>query len=110
MSQGADAEADPPTHHMPFGDVEAVRWFRLAAEQGRPSAQAMLGAHYARGQGVPLDWVYAYMWSNLAAAQGFSSAQQLKDLLVEDMTREQIAEAQRLSREWIAEHPQDGGN
>ena len=26
------------------------------------------------------------------------------------MTREQIAEAQRLSREWIEAHPQDGGN
>ena len=26
------------------------------------------------------------------------------------MTLEQIAEAQRLSREWFETHPQDGGN
>ena len=51
----------------------------------------------------------AYMWSNLAAAQGYGDAQEFKDAIEEDMTREQIAEAQRLSREWIEAHP-PGGN
>ena len=49
------------------------------------------------------------MWWNLAAAQGDEDAQELKDLIEEEMTREQIAEAQRLSREWIEAHP-PGGN
>ena len=33
-------------------DAEAVRWYRLAAEQGHASAQFNLGVMYARGEGV----------------------------------------------------------
>ncbi len=51
----------------------------------------------------------AYMWFNLAAAQGDQAAPRDKDILEQQMTREQIAEAQRLSREWIEAHP-PGGN
>ena len=46
----------------------------------------------------------AYMWWDLAAAQGVEDAQDNKDIAESRMTREQIAEAQRLSREWMAEH------
>ena len=47
----------------------------------------------------------AYMWFNLAAAQGNEDAENDKDAMERQMTREQIAEAQRLSREWIGAHP-----
>ena len=44
----------------------------------------------------------AYMWFNLSAAQGHSVAPLSKDFLeAAVMTRERIAEGQRLSREWI---------
>lgn len=89
--------------------VEAERWYRLAAEQGHVSAQYNLGVMYASGEGVPLDIVRAYMWWDVAASQGEEGAQRLKDITEEEMTREQIAEAERLSREWIEEHP-PGGN
>ena len=56
---------------------------------------------YAQGLGVPEDIVLAYMWWNLAAAQGSENAQENKDIIEQRMTREQIAEAQRLSRERI---------
>ena len=49
------------------------------------------------------------MWYNLAAAQGNEYARGNKEILEERMTREQIAEDQRLSREWIQAHP-PGGN
>ena len=64
---------------------------------------------YANGEGVPEDYVLAYMWWNLAAAQGYEDAQGNKDRLEQRMTREQIAEAQRLSREWLEANP-PGGN
>ena len=80
----------------------------LAAEQGLAAAQTYLGNMYARGEGVPTDFVLSYMWLNLSAAQGEQLARGNRDMLVEQMTREQIAEAQRLSREWIETHPQDG--
>ena len=52
----------------------------------------------------------AYMWFNLSAAQGHSVAPLSKDFLeAAVMTRERIAEGQRLSREWIEAHP-PGGN
>ena len=95
---------------VPEDDAEAVRWYRLAAEQGHASAQLNLGFMYSNGEGVPEDLVYAYMWYNLSAAQGHEMAQENKDIIEQRMTREQIAEAQRLSREWIETHPQDGGN
>ena len=86
-------------------DAEAVRWYRLAAEQGDMTAQLRLGFMYANGEGVPEDTVLSYMWWNLAAAQGHDVARGLKDILEEEMTRDQIAEGQRLSREWIEAHP-----
>jgi hypothetical protein len=42
------------------------------------------------------------MWFNLAAAQRFRQAEINRDFLAERMTREQIAEAQKLAREWKA--------
>ena len=93
---------------VPEDDAEAVRWYRLAAEQGLAAAQLNLGGSYANGEGVPEDHVLAYMWLNLSAAQGFEMAQENKDIIEQLMTREQIAEAQRLSREWIAAHPPSG--
>ena len=49
------------------------------------------------------------MWYNRAAAQKNEIAQENKDIIEQRMTREQIAEAQRMSREWIEAHP-PGGN
>jgi hypothetical protein len=94
---------------VPEDDVEAVRWYRLAAEQGYAVAQNNLGLMYYNGEGVREDNVLAYLWFNLAAAQGNENAQGNKDFVEQRMTRAQIAEAQRMSREWIAAHP-PGGN
>ena len=94
---------------VPEDDAEAVRWYRLAAEQGYAIAQNNLGFMYREGRGVPEDDVLAYVWYNLAAAQGNETAQSNKDRAERRMTPEQIAEAQRLSTEWIEAHP-PGGN
>ena len=94
---------------LPEDYAEAVRWYRLAAEQGDVNAQYNLGAMYGNGDGVPEDIVFAYMWWNLAAAQGDEVAQENKDIIEQQMTRAQIAEAQRLSREWLEAYP-PGGN
>ena len=81
-------------------DAEAAKWIRKAADQGEPDAQHILGLLYYNGQGVPQDYVHAYMWLNLSAAQGYSKAQTTRDELAEKMTPTQIAEAQRLAKEW----------
>ena len=43
-------------------DAEAVKWFRLAAEQGNAFAQGMLGYMYADGSGVAQDHAEADKW------------------------------------------------
>ena len=76
---------------------EAVRLYRLAAEQGVAEAQANLGLMYVTGQGVAQDMVRAYMWFDLAAALGNDSARKNRDLAAESLSPEQIAEAKRMA-------------
>jgi uncharacterized protein len=80
--------------------AEAVRWYRLAADQGVATAQTALGLMYEGGRGVPQNYVLAHMWFDLSAARGFRHAAELRDLLIDRMTPAQIAEAQKLAREW----------
>ena len=85
--------------------TEAAKWYRLAAEQGNAEAQRSIGVMYAEGQGIPQDYVLAHKWLNLAAAQGGTTrdtAVKIRDLVASKMTPEQIAEAWRLTREWMA--------
>ena len=79
-------------------DKEAVKWYRKAAEQGNADPQFLLGVMYALGRGVLEDSVAAYAWWNIASTNGNSDARSNKDKLAKQMTREQIAEAQKLSR------------
>ena len=91
--------------------VEAVRWWRLAAEQGEARAQDRLGSMYYEGRGVVQDYVQAHMWRNLAASQQTTEERkrsvEARDALADLMTPAQLAEAQRLAREWDEAHPRD---
>lgn len=55
--------------------TEALRLYRLAAEQGDPEGQNGVGACYAKGAGVGRDDREAAKWFRLAAEQGFAKAQ-----------------------------------
>ena len=96
---------------VPQNDAEAVRWYRLAADQGHADAQYNLGVRYANGRGVPQDDVQAHMWYNLAASRSTGEDRELavenRDRARARMTAEQVADAQRLAREWDAAHPRE---
>ena len=81
-------------------DTEAVKWYRRAADQGEAWAQTSLGVMYARGQGVSRDYISAYVWFDLSAAQGDQAAASNRDAAARRMTPAQIAEAQKLARQW----------
>ena len=85
---------------VPEDDAEAVRWYRQAAEQGLASAQSNLGVMYANGEGVPEDDIQAYAWISIASAQGKENSKNAKEILTREMTRAEIAEAQKLSRKY----------
>jgi uncharacterized protein len=75
-------------------------WFQKAAEQGHPVAKLFLRVMYAEGRGVPQDDVRAHMWFSLSTAQGEQRAVKALDMAERRMTPAQIAEAQKLARDW----------
>lgn len=87
---------------VPQNYGEAVKWFRMAAHQGDTQAQRSLGKMYAKGQGVPKDFIKAHAWLNLAAAQGreFNTGAALaREELEKRMSAAQILKAQELAAE-----------
>jgi|ERR1039457_4950153 TPR repeat protein len=85
---------------MTQDDAQAMMWFRRAAEQGKAEAQCNLGGMYYEGQ----DYVQAMMWYFIAKASGTTIANESLQELEPLTTPVQIAEAQRMAREWQAAH------
>lgn len=85
-------------------DVRDTDDCRRAAEAGLVEAQFNLGLMYSTGQGLPQDYVLAHKWFNLAAMSGNVEAREIRAELARDMTAGEIAEAQRLAREWKRGH------
>ena len=91
---------DSMGHYPQAGIAEAER----AAAGGTSEALYQLGLIYSTGNGVPQDYVIAHKWFNLAAMNGSREARGIRAEIARDMTPEQIAEAQRLAREWRQTH------
>lgn len=108
---------------VPQNLVEAIKWYRLAADQGSIHAQVNAGYMYMNGLGGPKDYVQAYYWSSLASsisvvpslklhtpsqikseANAREVATRNKSSVAALMTADQIAEAERLTKEWLAAH------
>lgn len=85
---------------LPQDYQEALRWCGLAAAQGHGRAMFIIGRLYHTAHGVPHDLVRAHMWYNLATAHGYEDGKKWRDRVADDMSASQIAEAQKLAREW----------
>ena len=84
---------------------QAASWYRRAADQGDAEAQYNLGLMYYYGHAAPKDYVEALKWITIAAA--YSTEKETRDhiarnrdIVANKMTPAQIAEAQKLAREW----------
>lgn len=82
-------------------DVDALTQYESDARQGRADALYNLGLAYSTGQGVGVDFVAAHKWFNLAALRGVEEAKRWRATISSEMNNSQIAEAQRLAREWL---------
>ena len=60
-----------------------------------------LGLRYSTGKECPVDFVTAHKWLNLAALRGNASAREYRKELAEEMSKAEVAEAQKLAREWL---------
>ena len=82
-------------------DVDALTQYESDAKQGRADALYNLGLAYSTGQGVGVDFIAAHKWFNLAAVRGVEEAKRWRAQISAEMNNSQIAEAQRLAREWL---------
>ena len=86
---------------VPQDYQQAVRWYTKAAEAGYVQAQTDLGRMYYLGKGVAKNYVLAHKWLNLSLSK---FREPVTALLFEEieshMTPAQVAEAQKLAREW----------
>jgi hypothetical protein len=85
-------------------EFSPLELFERSAEAGRHDALFELGLMYAAGRNVEVDLVEAHKWFNLAAVRGNEEARRYRAELARDMTREEIAVAQRQAREWLRSH------
>jgi hypothetical protein len=90
---------------IPQDYAEAAKWYRLAAEQGHAYGQATVASMYAKGRGVIQNYVLAHMWFDLAAARMPPGEERElavgnRDKIEKRMRLEQVAEAQRLAKQW----------
>jgi uncharacterized protein len=75
-----------------------------AALAGTSDALFQLGLMYCVGRDVDMDLIEAHKWFNLAALRGNDEAKRYRLEISRDMSKAEIARAQRLAREWMATH------
>jgi S1-C subfamily serine protease len=94
-------------NRVPKDYAEAFKWTYKAADQGNVDAQYGVGLFYLIGSGVSKDNIEAYKWFNLSSARGNQLAKTRLEELEQQMTMEQISEAQTLSREYKPGQPSE---
>lgn len=78
-------------------DRRAFEWYLRSSMKGHPGAQSGVGWYYEVGRGMEApDLVRAYMWYVLSAIGGDPDAAISQEEVVKKMTKEQIAEADKL--------------
>lgn len=85
-------------------DWSSREMVECAAQGGAPDAIYELGLMYCAGRDVELNLVEAHKWFNIAAMRGNEDAKRYRSEISGEMSKSQIAEAQRLAREWLRLH------
>ena len=87
-------------------NAEALKWYWKSAEQGYGPAQFELGNFYEKGFAVPQNFILAYMRYTLAALEEPQTYQapvkERLEVITPHLAPSQIAEAQKLARDWRA--------
>ena len=76
----------------------------FAAEGGGADALFQLGLMYCAGREVPVNFVAAHKWFNLAAQRGNVEARHYRQEVAAEMSKQDVALAQREARKWLAVH------
>lgn len=90
--------------NMALLDLSTEQALHRADTEKTGEALYDLGILFSTGQGVDMDYVEAHKWFNLAALRGVIEARDWRAEIAREMSMDQIAEAQRQAREWLAGH------
>jgi hypothetical protein len=95
--------------------ARATKWLEKAADNGDLSSMHTLAFRYQYGeQGTPEDYVLAYKWKNIwfskideddplqSATHNIEEQKKWFENFKKRMSKDQIAEGQKMSREWLA--------
>jgi uncharacterized protein len=85
-------------------DASHIEMADVAPAGGTPDGLFELGLMHCVGREVPLDLVCAHMWFNIAALRGNAEAKRYRMEIAAEMTKAEIAQAQRQAREWLSRH------
>jgi TPR repeat protein len=83
---------------MDFSSRDMIEY---AAQGGQPDALLELGLIYSTGRDVAVDLIEAHKWFNLAAMRGNEAAKQYRLDLARELTKADVAQAQKRAREWL---------
>ncbi len=84
--------------------IEQIDSNSATSIQATAEAYYELGVLYASGrQGAP-NLIEAHKWFNIAVARGYGDAVIRRAELAAEMTRDEIASAQRAARDWLTRH------
>lgn len=75
-----------------------------ASAQASGEAYYELGLMYAAGRDVEPNHIIAHKWFNIAVVRGYAPAILKRAELAQEMSREQIAKAQKEARSWLSYH------
>jgi hypothetical protein len=81
-------------------DRKAINWFGRSAEKGFANAQFRLGEMYAAGLAVQQNDIKAYAWLTIALEQGITDAKTTLDLVIANLSPEQLKVAQDLAQSY----------
>ena len=96
LAEGASPIGNQNTENL------GIASFLADAAHGCIDALYNLGVAFSTGsEGVTCDMVEAHKWFNLAAAKGHEEAACCRADISDEMTAREIAEAQKLAREWL---------
>lgn len=86
----------------------AYREFGRLSKAGSSVSPYYLGLMCLNGMGVLQDYCRAHMWLNIASSRGHKKARAHLEKLTQNITADQLAEAQRLARRWLVKLKKGG--
>ena len=81
----------------------AFKYYLKSAIHGERESQYIVANRLLKGDGVAIDGLAAYAWFNVCAASFHRDAGVMRDLISRELSPTQIDEAQKLSRQLLAE-------